>query len=520
MKRIKLYLGIVSILALLFTSCSKDEQSGLVANDSQKATLSFATILNDMMNKRATSKQSVEDLPMCSDADPAYVEVILSQNGTQVVGTTANPVKVNVNPTPADYDNDGVDEYFTDESSSLELAPGTYTLDYFKVYDANDNIIWIAPRTGDGTFASYVDNPLPFDINLGAGVKKYVDVDVLCYDHRMVNLYGYLFFDIEETQVINFCIFGNYCDVNGRHFPAHFSVSVWKYANGATGDPLVTDLENTVAMDANGDYAGSTVCVDLPDGDGTDQYYFEITLLNSDAYGTVDNSVIRSGVITDQQVRDLFTSDTNTNYYHFREGNCNLADSPDLFDMGGGQTPCDLSDPNADCDNDSVLNGVDQCPNTPKLPGQIADPTRLGCWITDTSGDCVYEDVCDIPTVDFPCLTLYANGDENLFFTSGSANTSWTFEQASVVVGNATVSYDSNHNLVITIAPETDFTLSGYVIEVIPALSNGDMSTTCREFACDASAGDTATETFTTVSEGDSFYINIKAIICPPVLPG
>ncbi len=518
MKQFKRYFGIITILALLFTSCSKDEQSGVIANDNQKATLSFATILNDMMNKRAATKQSAQDLPMCSDAAPAYVKVILSQGGNQVVGTTADPLKVNVNPTPADYDNDGIAEYFTNESASLELAPGTYTLDYFKVYDANDNIIWIAPRTGGGTLANYVDNPLPFDINLGAGVKKYVDVDVLCYDHRMVNLYGYLFFDIEETQVINFCIFGNYCDANGRHFPAHFSVSVWRYVNNAIGDPLVTDLQNTVSLDANGDYAGTTVCVDLPDGNGVDQYYFEITLLNSDAYGTVDNSIIRSGVITDQQVRDLFTSDTNTDYYHFREGNCNLPDSPVLFD--GGATPCDLNDANADCDGDGILNGVDQCSNTPKLPGQIADPTKLGCWIDPTGGDCVYEDVCDIPTVDFPCLTLYANGDENLFLTTGSNNTSWTFEAASIVSGSATVSYDGNHHLVITIVPETGFSLSGYVIEVIPALPGGGMSTTCREFACDASAGDTAAETFTTVSEGDSFYVNIKAIICPPVIPG
>ncbi len=334
MKTFKFCWTCLALSLLLFTSCSKDESGTSNSPDPQMAKLSFATVLNDLVANKALLKQTLQDLPQCSDAAPAYVEVILSQGGNQVVGTTANPLKVNVNPTPADYDNDGVAEYFTNESSSLELAPGTYTLDYFKVYDASDNLIWIAPRTGDGTLANYVDNPLPIDINLGAGVKKYVDVDVLCYDYRMANLYGYLFFDIEETQVINFCIFGNYCDANGRHFPAHFSVDVWKYANGTKGDQLYNDLTNTVTLNGDGDYSGSTVCVALPDGGGLDEYYFEITLLDSDAYGNVPNTIIRKGVINDIIVRNFFDGDNNLEYYHFREG-CETTDTPPIFDQPG-----------------------------------------------------------------------------------------------------------------------------------------------------------------------------------------
>ena len=334
MKKIKFCFTGLSLLLLLFTSCSKDETGTQNPQKTEMAKLSFATILNDLVANNSSLKQSLNDLPMCSDGTPAYVEVILSQGGNQVVGTTANPLKVNVNPNPADYDNDGVDEYFTNESASLELTPGTYTLDFFKVYDANNTLLWIAPRTGDGSLASYVQHPLPMDINLGAGVKKYVDVDVLCYDHRMANQYGYLFFDIEETQVIDFCIFGNYCDANGRHFPAHFSVDVWKYADGVKGDQLYNDLTNTVAIDQNGDYAGSTVCVALPDGAGLDEYYFEITLLDSDAYGDVANTVIRKGVINDIIVRNFFDGDNNLEYYHFREG-CESNDTPPIFDQPG-----------------------------------------------------------------------------------------------------------------------------------------------------------------------------------------
>src|SRR5690606_33613645 len=159
------------------------------------------------------------------------------------------------------------------------------TLEYFAVYnghpDEGGTVIWVAPRTG-GELADFVDNPLPSTFNVGAGVKKYVDVEVLCFDDRMVNEYGYLFFDLETTTAIEFCVFGNFCDDNGRHFPAAFSVSVWEWEDGEQGDQIHDGLANTVTL-TDGEYAGSTVCFALPDTAGEDQYWIEITLLDSDA---------------------------------------------------------------------------------------------------------------------------------------------------------------------------------------------------------------------------------------------
>ncbi|MFO7720218.1 MAG: vanadium-dependent haloperoxidase [Gillisia sp.] len=172
-------------------------------------------------------------------------------------------------------------------------------------------------------------------IELNAGVKKYVQVSVLCFDNRFVNEYGYLFFDLNPNRAIEFCIFGNYCDETGRHYPAAFSVNIWAYSNGATGAQLYTNLSNTVAMNDAGDYAGTPLCIALPDTAGLDEYYIEISLLNSDAYGNVTEGVIRSGVITDEDVRNLFDGADATNYFHFREGACNLSDSPDLFSDDG-----------------------------------------------------------------------------------------------------------------------------------------------------------------------------------------
>lgn len=330
MRTMKLCVALLATCSLLLTSCSQDEP---MTPESENASLSFATLLNDLVNNKAALKQSLEDAPECSDAAPAFVEVVLT--GPENVGSLADPLVVAVNPTPGNYDGDPEAEYFTEESAELELTPGTYSLVYFAVYDGDpslpgSNLIWLAP-TEEGNFGGLVDDPLPISISLGAGVKKYVDVGVLCFDDRMVNEYGYLFFDIEENEAIEFCIFGNFCPPSGRHYPAAYSVDVWLWDDGVRGDQIHNDLTATVALDENGDYAAEPVCMVLPDTDGEDQYWVEITLLSSDPYGDVTESIIRQGVLTDEEVRNLFDGDDNLDYYHFREG-CDGDDGPPILE--------------------------------------------------------------------------------------------------------------------------------------------------------------------------------------------
>jgi hypothetical protein len=317
MKNFKIWIAGVAVFAMIFTSCSKEDS--IIDPGEEKATLSFKTILKDLDPNRSESKQAESEYPECSDAAPYYVEIILSQGGVNIVGSEATPFRIDLAP----------GQLFTQYEDELELEPGVYSLDHFTVYDMNDNLIWVAPQSGS-SMGGYITGSLPLAIDLNAGVKKYVDVGVICFDYRMVNEYGYLFFDLVPTQVINFCIFGNFCDENGRHYPAEFSVNVWAYENGQMGEPIHADVSNTVELNANGDYAGTSVCVTLPDAPGLDQYYVQITLLNSDAYGTITERVIREGVINDADVRGLFSDNSTVDYYHFVEG-CGGTDFPNIF---------------------------------------------------------------------------------------------------------------------------------------------------------------------------------------------
>ncbi|MDT0677423.1 hypothetical protein [Autumnicola musiva] len=325
MKHFRITLMSIAMMALLFSSCSKEENEGMEENSSEKATLSFGASLNDMLNKRAQTKQHFSDVPECSDADPASVMVVISSNGVDMDEITLDVLS-------DDLDGDGTMEYFTDYSEDLELTPGTYELEEFVVYDAAGNMIWIAPIDDDdsGEFDGYVNDALPITINLGSGVKKYVDVEVLCYDERNVNQYGYLFFDFEGKELIDFCIFGNFCPPNGRHYVASYSIDVWNYVDGESTEQLYDDLTAEVEMDENGDYAASPLCIVLPDGEGDDEYYIEISINESDEYST-EERIIRAGTITDTEVRAFFDGEDNLDYYHFFYGDCNQTDNPPVL---------------------------------------------------------------------------------------------------------------------------------------------------------------------------------------------
>ncbi|NJX16907.1 hypothetical protein, partial [Tamlana crocina] len=206
MKNFKNYFAFLAVFAMVFTSCSKDESTADTTS-TEKATLSFGAIVADLAANSTNKQSDVSDLPECSDAAPSYVEIVLMQGDEYIIGEEA-PYRVDL----------AAGQVFTEEDASLELEPGQYTLEHFAVYDAAGNLTWIAPK--GGVLQEFVDVSLPLSIDLGAGVKKYVDVSVLCYDDRDVNEYGYQFFEFDTTKAFEFCFFSNYCTPEGRHFPA------------------------------------------------------------------------------------------------------------------------------------------------------------------------------------------------------------------------------------------------------------------------------------------------------------
>lgn len=303
MKTIKFYLSFLAAFALLFTSCSKEDSS---TTGSEMASLSFGAIVEDLASKSSAKQSNVSDLPECTDDVAAYVEIVLMQGNTEVVGTSADPYRVDL----------VAGQVFTKEDAALELAPGTYSLDHFSVYNAAGELIWLAPK--GGVLAEFVDNPLPLTINLGAGVKKYVDVSVLCFDDRDVNEYGYQFFELDINEAFEFCVFANYCSEDGRHYPARYSVDV-----KVDGTMIYSGAVNTTGI-RNGDFFADPLCGALPDlkrfGDDEDYIEITLTLLDWDQnYGQV-GTMVQTLNLSRNDIRANFDGADGVFYEHLRFG--------------------------------------------------------------------------------------------------------------------------------------------------------------------------------------------------------
>lgn len=383
MKNFKNYLACLTVFALMFTSCSKDDAA--VDSTTEKATLSFGAIVTDLVANSTNKQSDLGDLPECSDAPPSYVEIVLMQGEDYIVGGDA-PYRVDL----------VAGQIFTEEDAALELDPGQYSLEHFAVYDAMGNLTWIAPK--GGILAQFVDNPLPLNIDLGAGVKKYVDVSVVCYDDRDVNEYGYLFFEFDTTRAFEFCFFANYCLPNGRHLPARISV---EFSIDGTVIYAAEENINNVGVNNFGDNFADPICFALPDlpgyGDDVEYLDYTVTLLDWDnVYDAPDNWTI-TGSLSRNEVTANFDGDDRVYYEHLRFG-CDGNNPPPTDDCPAGQDPDGdgICSPVDDCpdvhtdnddDNDCIPNNEDPCPYDPTNTCDDDDPVLEGCETAYMFGD-------------------------------------------------------------------------------------------------------------------------------------
>ncbi len=344
MKKLNYCWSLAVVLAMLFTSCSKEETSSLIDDTSpESAVLTFGAMLDNLANK-AMNKGHFAQVPTCSDAEPAVAVLDISY------GTTTKTVVVDIKS-----DANG---YFTAYSEDLKIPTPSggsteVTLSSFMVYDGDTssgavssayyssvygNLIWIAPKSTNADplqFAGYVDKPLPFKFNVFAGTKPYIDVEVLCFDRRMVNEYGYIFFDIEQKELIEFCLFGNFCSPEGRHYVASFSADVWLLnADGTKGTQLYDDVMNNYNPEGP---SAAPLCLVLPDDlDETDTYYVEITLKDGANYDSnKTGTIVKTLTITDLGVRTFFNNDMITQEYAHFFVDC---DEDDIFDEPGSDS--------------------------------------------------------------------------------------------------------------------------------------------------------------------------------------
>ena len=381
MKKLKISMSILAIFALLLTSCSKEDNVS-PGDDSnlQSVDLTFGAFLNDLSNRAmATNKSHFDQIPTCSDAEPAVARIGFSYGG-------------NSYETEVDVLSDE-EGYFTAYSEDLKIpVPNNgsveVTLDSFRVYDGDPdsggNLIWIAPiESEEGQFDGYVDTALPFSFNVQDGTKPYIDVEVLCFDRRMVNEYGYPFFDLVPGKLFPLCFFANFCPPSGRHFVANYSVDL-VYRDGENEVVLYEGaIPNTGNNGSN--YFADPLCLVVPESpfEDLDENYLFYVITPLDwpgSYGDIDNTPLVEVGLSWNDVEGLLNDDGETaEYIHIFIG-C----EPPIDDCPGVPTP---SDPDGDCVPD------DQCPDEPGSAENFGCPDDE-CPGVDTDQDGI-ADVCD-----------------------------------------------------------------------------------------------------------------------------
>ncbi|TDN87558.1 hypothetical protein DET49_1116 [Salegentibacter sp. 24] len=456
MKKLKLMLATFVAAGMLFTSCSKDEPSEPSVNE-EVASISIGALLNDLVND---NRQAIsEEIPECSDGTPMYAWVVL----THEMGTEDVVVPILFDGTT----------YFTDYDDDLEIpipADQTTTavsLTKFMVYaeEPGEGIspIWVAP-TDEGEYKNFVNDALPIDFDLRAGSKKYLDVEVLCFDDRDVNLYGYQFFDLIPIELYEFCVFANYCLDSGRHYTANYTLDI-DYLRGDQVINLYSDkspVTGNTADDNTGDWYADPLCLAIPapmyDEADTDDYLrVTVTLADwDDNYGTPGAEQPKIIYLSWNDIQAYFGDNQTIDYEHifFNCGDDPTQDCPVTpEDTDGDCIPneediCPGYDDSDDMDEDGVPDGCDTCPE------DAGDPLDGGCPIQDCTGDadsdglndcideCPYQagpesnDGCPEPGGD-TCETAYMEGDTPLNTLANANRWGWAEHYQTSVEGSS-----------------------------------------------------------------------------------
>ncbi|MEN8137113.1 MAG: hypothetical protein ABFR62_01635 [Bacteroidota bacterium] len=296
-------------LIVAFSSCEKQP----VAKDGNYEVSIAINNLTPSLKKGTVDGENTGNLPECSDAEADYAIVGLIDPNGKPVASMHLPIL-------------GVDDG-TQTVVVKTKTLGEYTIDLFEVYDAEDNLIWAAPKPGS-EYYDWVTNKIGDTFTVEAFKKLKVDIDVLCWQPYSYKEFGYFWFDIDKTRVKTLCFFGDVCtkfyedfhnfdgspyvgqEYMGYDFPAIFYVLI-KDSEG--------EVINNMEVNSNEEWYGNEpLCIEFPDIEGQDdEYTFEIYLAYPD--GTWPLVYTSDPFMAEDDLEDITGDD---GIFDFVVGNC------------------------------------------------------------------------------------------------------------------------------------------------------------------------------------------------------
>ncbi len=144
----------------------------------------------------------------------------------------------------------------------VELDPGSYEVTSCMLYDADDNPLYATPMTGS-EFGRFVDQSLPFSVEVEEYRKIEYDIDVLCVEDFTPPQFGFVFWNVNMKEVKNLCIFANFCEPEEGHKVATLYAEIYPSELATGPNELIW------SGSADGDYesedeANELLCLKFP----------------------------------------------------------------------------------------------------------------------------------------------------------------------------------------------------------------------------------------------------------------
>lgn len=324
MKSIKnLWLLLAMVAMISFVSCDKDE-SAIVEPTVELGDVTFdvTNFITELASKDGILKESIE----CSDLTPDFVYVKI------------NGVEYELNLVTLATSSGGM------QSEVLKLAPGTYTIEEFAVYngttdngDADDTVLFASPELSSEYVTKWGMTGVTKSFTVEAFKKAPVAVDVLCYVPSDYTEFGFTWMQFDKFQSKKIYFFGDICTkyweewaayqdgpyvgaINGYDFPAGFTVDVY-LGTDTSGAPNVSGTY--VPADYVG-VAAEPLCIEYIDNlQSIDETYTYVITLNLPDGGT---EVVHTGTFTDSNwskvTPDADTFGGDDGIFDFVIGNC------------------------------------------------------------------------------------------------------------------------------------------------------------------------------------------------------
>lgn len=277
-------ISLLVIIAFAVVSCQKDEADKPVMQQD----VSFGIEIVDQVG--------LKNSPECQ----------VDEDGNLLVPTVA---EVEIDGTTYFVDVFYVDGKYYTQAFKLGVDDNPYTVTKFVLWTANPNddasaLMVMAAPEANSEYAEFVSMTVPFDVTVGGFEKIEVAIEVLCFLPSDYDKFGFIWFEITEIVVREFCFFGDICANGDPYFPETFVGSA--YDDGDATTPIPVDMHAIYeirVLDAAGDpfpAAGENIfsnvddpnnplCVQFPDylREYEESFQFELWVLVPPAFDYV-----------------------------------------------------------------------------------------------------------------------------------------------------------------------------------------------------------------------------------------